>query len=120
MQSDVMKCHNPLTLLTAQLCPLCSVSGNSIGPTGAEALGKALETNSTLQALQYAASHALPYCQGPMTPLTAPRLCSLRSVAKNEIGPVGAEALGKALETNSTLQALKYAASHALPTVKAP
>ena len=54
-----------------------------------------------------------------MTPLTAPRLCSLRSVAKNKIGPAGAEALGKALETNSTLQALEYAALHSLLTVKA-
>ena len=49
-----------------------------------------------------------------MTPL--PLACSLpHSLYDNEVGVEGAKALGKALETNSTLRVLEYAAANPYP-----
>ena len=44
----------------------------------------------------------------------------VRSLNDNNIGPKGAEAIGEALKTNSTLQKLLYAAARPNPTVSAP
>ena len=49
-----------------------------------------------------------------MTPL--PLACSLpHSLYNNKVGVEGAKALGKALETNSTLRVLEYATANLYP-----
>ena len=99
---------------------VCSLAGNDVGKDGAEALAKALETNSSLQTLKYAAPHLESYCQPASAAADACVCAPIRSLEYNKIGAIGAKALGKALETNSTLQTLKYAASRAVPYCQEP
>ena len=93
-------------------------AGNSLGEAAGAALGKALEKNSTLTSLDVGCAprsaartrclaHAAPARARSSVPTaarahaSAPLLC-----AGNGLGEAAGAALGKALETNSTLTSL--------------
>ena len=95
---------------------VCSLQRNIVGKGGAEALAEALKMNTTLQTLKYAAPHPCPCCQQPLTL----NLTVVFSLFNNLVGPEGAESLGEALKTNSTLKELKYAPPACLPFCQQP
>lgn len=75
--------------------------------SGVLQLAESLKVNTSLTSLSYVQPERQPRkCQDP---LTIAWYC-VGSLWNNSIGPGGAEALGEALKTNSTLQNLKYAA----------
>ena len=78
-----------------------------------------LKVNTTLVDIKYAAACPFPHRQGPITPpdgTAAACVCSLpHSLFDNGVGSEGAKSLGKALETNSTLRVLEYAAANPYP-----
>ena len=93
-----------------------SLWNNGVGPKGAEALGEALKTNSTLQTLKCAAT-----CSNPSSVLSAASdaACStlLRSLEENNLQAEGAKHVSEALKVNTTLQTLEYAAAPPFPAV---
>ena len=95
---------------------VCSLQTNQVGKDGADALAEALKMNTALQTLKYAASPSFSCCQQPLT-LNLTVVCSLFN---NSVGPEGAESLGEALKTNSTLKELKYAPPACLPFCQQP
>ena len=93
---------------------LCSLLGNIIGEAGVAALGKALEMNSSLQALEcvgfggdvwLGVVEALGVAETMWVVLMRSGDVSC-SLFNNNIGAGGAVALAKALEVNLSLQTL--------------
>ena len=101
--------------------PNCSIEGNDIGAQGAASFAKALETNSSLRELKYAAKQTLPHNLHPnrQKPITV--ICPLpRSMYQCFIGAEGAKYLSEGLAKNEGLTSLKCAASHPTPAVTSP
>ena len=94
----------------------CSLGYNLLKDKGAGYVAEALKINTTLRALKYAAARPPHYCQQPLT-LNLTVVCSLFN---NSVRPEGAESLGEALKTNSTLKELKYAPPACLPFCQQP
>lgn len=74
------------------------VIGNSIGPEGAIAIAKALETNNTVLELNLVGTRL------SSIPIVAWNL--YHGIVDNRIGKDGAQALGKMLEKNTRLERL--------------
>ena len=88
-------------------CPVlaCSIRLNNIGAQGAAAVAKALETNSSLRELEYAASHLvlLSPADNTLSSLSLPS----HSVGDNQLGPAGVKPIAEMLKVNKSIVNIK-------------
>ena len=112
------------------MVPVRSLEDNRVGADGAKALSEALESNSALQTLKYAAAHPFPDCQHPLTPglsligsldrhpLEIMKLRGTEPVDSIDLSGKGLTVLSgiviaSLISTNSATKSLKYATADA-------
>ena len=105
-------CSIPLVSLRENSVMELDLQAKGVGVPGAIVLSRLMPAATALKSLK-CACNAQTHHEKVSAAADACVCAPIRSLEYNKIGAIGAKALGKALETNSTLQTLKYAASRA-------